>query len=161
MLRFGGQPAIVAACALIGSLAPAGVAYADTPTPSPLAVPAAPSNLRWDNGFGPPGLHWTSHSANEDGFRRQRMTAAGWLTIATYPAGATSGQSPVFSHDDYCDNVQIVLVAFDSAGESVPRTRSSYRPYHRAAAVLRPRPTSTTLARWLTHSQSIVCLGRR
>jgi hypothetical protein len=48
------------------------------------------------------------------------MTAAGWLTIATYPAGATSGQSPVFSHDDYCDNVQIVLVAFDSAGESTP-----------------------------------------
>lgn len=120
MLRLGGKAAIVAACALIGSLVLAGVAHADTPTPSPLAVPAAPSYLHWDNGFGPQGLHWTSHSTNEDGFRLQKMTAAGWLTIATYPAGATSGQSPVFSHDDYCDNVQIALVAFNSAGESTP-----------------------------------------
>jgi hypothetical protein len=120
MLRLGGKAVIVAACALIDSLVLAGVAHAKTSTPSPLAVPAAPSNLHWDDGFGPPGLHWTSHSVNEDGFRLQKMTTVGWLTVATYPARATSGQSPVFSHDDYCDNVRIGLVAFNAAGESAP-----------------------------------------
>lgn len=131
MLRLGGKAVIVAACALIGSIVLTGVTYAGhSPAPAPFL--AAPTNLVWQGGLlgGPPlQLHWDDNSSGEDGFRLKRVVAGEWIQVAMFSANATSGPLPLFTHDDWCSEIQLELVAYNAVGESLPSNVLYLPPY--------------------------------
>jgi hypothetical protein len=109
------SPAIIATVTLVAvSTMFAGRANAS-------AVPAAPSNLEWGSpAVGvPPQLSWKDNSNNEDGFRLYHLISGSErLAVAEYPANQTGAATPEFTFEQWCDGIELILVAFNEAGES-------------------------------------------
>jgi hypothetical protein len=149
--------AVAAAAAL--TMASAHALSAQTPTPRPDGVPAAPSNVdvHLDDGI----FTWTDNSNNEDGFRLVVEVFESGTESPRYAeehvtaANETAARAHSVLEINNGDVIRLELVAFNEAGDSAPVTLGRSLE----GGLIPPTPTATSIpfliGEW-THDATLV-----
>lgn len=120
-------------------------AGAQTPSPTPDGVPAAPSNV--DVHLGNGIFSWTDNSTNEEGFRLRVEVFDSGVDSPRYAeehvteANETTTRAHSVVEINDGDSIRLELVAFNGAGESAPATLGRSLE----GGLILPTPTPTSI----------------